>query len=389
MMPTKTVLVFFSCLWALSDGFLQVNQNPLGPNTSDSWKISSRSVTRHLGSNDENETSDNSLMTRRNLLHATAVLASSLAYPRVVQAAAPLTEEEANSVKAKAHRKLRPKPVQTLRPSLDKDFASLFMTSSYQSMDDIDCVPMDQFQRDFAIIRDAEYQQYSSDFGSPINVDMTDPNYFDFLSFAQYAAINREVSSDAPFVFTEQKPITNTISDVLLPGGQRLQYGPTTIVKRDAALTNDKLSSEHSHRVASAILDHLDATYGGTKNALPYLPLNTRPGSATLLASLNQLVTLFLMNGYAFSGSATIGKEGRAFGDASGTNFVLSLTAPATLWSGQALQLMGKTDKTIQFHNDFLLKTAKELMARCGYQFTAQTMNVEGGAQSVNTFTIG
>jgi len=71
----------------------------------------------------------------------------------------------------------------------------------------------------------------------------------------------------------------------VLPGSsdRELQCGPTTIVKQDASLTNDPLSTAQSHAVASAILNHLEATYGGTKDALPQLPDNTRRGSAMLL----------------------------------------------------------------------------------------------------------
>jgi hypothetical protein len=256
----------------------------------------------------------------------------------------------------------------------------------------------DQFQRDFAIIRDAEYGQYAAALGIlpslPKNVDLTDPNYFDFLSFAQYAAINREITPDAPFVFTEQKP-TASVSDIytstiMTAAQQDVTFlGPATIVRRDASLTNGQLGTAHAHLVGAAILNHLESTYGGTSDALPSLPRNTRPGSATLLTSLNQLVKLLLKNGYALSGNAEIYKEGTAFGDAAGTKFLLTLNAPVNLWSGRAIQRMAKTTgSSIQMHNDFALKAANELMTRCGYHFTKQEMKYEG-TQSIVSFYIG
>jgi hypothetical protein len=94
---------------------------------------------------------------------------------------------------------------------------------------------------------------------------LTDPYYFDFISFAQYATINREITQDPPFVFEEQQPV-----DV---GEDLPQKFVATVVRRDPALTNDKLGPEHSRLVGSAILNRLVETFGDT--ILPQL----EPGS--------------------------------------------------------------------------------------------------------------
>jgi hypothetical protein len=57
-------------------------------------------------------------------------------------AAAPITVAEADSFTAKAQRLLRPKPPKALRPTLNKDFAVLLMRSSYNALDELDCVAM-------------------------------------------------------------------------------------------------------------------------------------------------------------------------------------------------------------------------------------------------------
>lgn len=49
-----------------------------------------------------------------------------------------------------------------------------------------------------------------------------------------------------------------------------------------------------------------------------------------LLAALKQLVNLFLINGYAFGGSASIFAEGADPTISKGTKFLISLNAPAT-----------------------------------------------------------
>lgn len=69
-------------------------------------------------------------------------------------AAPPVPQSELESPGAQVVRRwLRPKPPRVLRPRLSKDFAVLLMRSSYNALDELDCVPMDQFQRDFFLIR--------------------------------------------------------------------------------------------------------------------------------------------------------------------------------------------------------------------------------------------
>src|SRR3569832_790548 len=73
--------------------------------------------------------------------------------PNNAQAAPPITEGESESIGARALRMFRPNPPRVLRPKLNKDFAVLLMRSSYNTLDELDCVAMDQFQRDFFLIR--------------------------------------------------------------------------------------------------------------------------------------------------------------------------------------------------------------------------------------------
>jgi len=99
--------------------------------------------------------------------------------------------------------------------------------------------------------------------------DLTDPNYFDFISFAQYEAINREISKDPPFVFEEQQAVE-------VAEDQPQTFVPV-VIRRDPSLTNDRLAPEHSRMVGSAILDRLDEIFGATDAALPKIPAGSRP----------------------------------------------------------------------------------------------------------------
>ena len=64
---------------------------------------------------------------------------------------------------------------------------------------------MDQFQRDFFLVCQAEYMAYADSLGpgAMVQGDLADPNYFDFISFAQYTTICREIG-DPNSVFEEQ-----------------------------------------------------------------------------------------------------------------------------------------------------------------------------------------
>jgi hypothetical protein len=97
----------------------------------------------------------------------------------VAWAAPPITADEANNLGARTKRFFRPKPPKILRPRLNQDFAVLLMRSSYSVLDDLDCVAMDQFQRDFFLIRQAEYEPYVQELGVGFvkQGDLADPYY--------------------------------------------------------------------------------------------------------------------------------------------------------------------------------------------------------------------
>jgi len=101
----------------------------------------------------------------------------------------------------------RPKPSKLFRRSLDQKFAVLLMRTSYNVLDEMDVVGMDQFQRDFFLVRSTYYQDYVTALGGSTVVkqgDLTDPNYFDYISFAQYRTINYELLKPAS-IFKEQQ----------------------------------------------------------------------------------------------------------------------------------------------------------------------------------------
>ena len=201
-----------------------------------------------------------------------------------VLAAPPMTAGEADNVGARLSRRLRAPPPKVLRNKLNQDFAVLLMRSSYNVLDELDVVAMNQFQRDFFLIRQAEYETYVSMVPGVKQGDLTDPYYFDFISFAQYKAINR-VIMDPAVVFEEQQPVE-------VGEGEPQQF-VSRVVKRDSSLANAALPSEHSKRVGQLILEWFDEIYACSKSGLPRFS-GARATPNEMLAILEQLVRVSL-----------------------------------------------------------------------------------------------
>jgi hypothetical protein len=218
---------------------------------------------------------------------------------------------------------------------------------------------------DFVVNGSAEYQPYVNYLGPGMvqQGDLTDPYYFDFISFAQYLAMNREISNNPPFVFEEKQP-----RDV----GEGLPYEfVPVVVRRDPSLSNDRLAPEHSRRVGAAVLRYIDETLGSTGAGLPKFSLGqrrpspgthrTQPRTTCELGSLHrnsrhqritastrldchsadqvnvsfsQLVKIFIINGFAWDGDSQLVST-----DMNGScEFLLSLGTPATLWGSHCLR---------------------------------------------------
>ena len=120
--------------------------------------------------------------------------------------------------------------------------------------------------------------------------DLTDPYYFDFISFAQYLTINREIALDPPFVFEERQPIEADNDD----DGEAPQQFVTRVVRRDPSMTNNLLAPEHSQRVGQSILNYIEAVLGDTGAGLPKIPTDT-PSRPPLGTCANVAAVRFIL----------------------------------------------------------------------------------------------
>ena len=151
--------------------------------------------------------------------------------------------------------------------------------------------------------------------------------------------MNREKTLDPPMVFSEKQPVE--------VGEDEPQQFVTRVVRRDPSLSNAMLPSEHDRRMGTAILNRLDDVFGKTPSALPVVTAaGNRLSNDEILSALQQLVKLFLVNGYAWDGSVSRVESSSASGQ---QQFCLTLTSPASLWGTRSLHQEGKP-----LLNDFL-----------------------------------
>mmetsp|Transcript_28167 Transcript_28167/g.36423 ORF Transcript_28167/g.36423 Transcript_28167/m.36423 type:complete len:325 (-) Transcript_28167:298-1272(-) len=234
--------------------------------------------------------------------------------------------------------KTRPEPIKIPRSRIVKDFAVLLMRSSYAVADDLDFVPMDQFQKLFFLYRQSEYEEYVKQNPGVLQGDLADPKYFDFISFAQYHTIS-EAMKNGQQVFIEKC------------GAE----GEEQTVRRDPQFANNALLPvEHSSRVGDRILAFLNEQYP-TVN----IETNFRPSLDGIVTSIAQIMGLFKLNFFMLDYSVT---------PKSGKQIEVKLTLPATLWSQQVL----KSQNTV-LRNDFEAKAIISYLKSCGVSASYST----------------
>ena len=87
-------------------------------------------------------------------------------------------------------RRSRPSHINIPRIRLDLPFAVQLMRTSYNAVDELNFIAMDDFQKSFFLFRQSEWEEYRDKHPNIIQGDLSDPYYFDFISFAQYATIS-------------------------------------------------------------------------------------------------------------------------------------------------------------------------------------------------------
>ncbi len=112
---------------------------------------------------------------------------------------------------------------------------------------------MDAFQKRFFLIRQDAWQPYLARARAalgrlPEQGELSDPLYFDFISFAQYETIN-------DFLKRPRKLFEELVS----------AEGETRVVARNASVADDRLlATEHGRRVGDKVLDFVLERFAST-----------------------------------------------------------------------------------------------------------------------------
>jgi hypothetical protein len=134
--------------------------------------------------------------------------------------------------------------------------------------------------------------------------DLADPNYFDFISYCQYATIGAGMRGG--------RLVFNELID---------SNGTSVLVSRDPSIGgNEALPAAHAARVGDAILDAIIERYPGIAPQLP-----ARPTRELLLQGVRAMAGVFEFNDYQLTSRLRPTEDG----------FELAVIAPATLWSQQ------------------------------------------------------
>jgi len=185
-------------------------------------------------------------------------------------------------------------------------------------------VLQDEFQVKFWKLRQNEYSPYTVQY-SPVIIrpgQLTDPLYFDFINYIQYALLAKEMPKGR-MVFEEFCEIEEEC-----PGTRK------RVVKRDQRLSdNSLLPAAMEAGIGDKIYFNLANGFEGLEFGAPK-PLGLRHTFAELVGAVEALVKVFVENGYAIKGEVTGVQADATRGRG---RFSVRMQAPCTLWGLQRL----------------------------------------------------
>jgi len=170
--------------------------------------------------------------------------------------------------------------VATARTALDQKFAVQLMRTSYEVADELDFVAMDEFQKRFYLFRQDEWLSYKDRVQRFMTQgDLANPDYFDYISFCQYAVIGDSMRSGR----------LEFIEKIGAEGEQR------TVRRAEGLRDNNLLPREHERRVGALLLSHLIERFPGR---FPLLEGINARSSADLCGGVEQALRCMAICGY-------------------------------------------------------------------------------------------
>ena len=240
-----------------------------------------------------------------------------------------------------------PQPVVMARQQLDQDFAVLLMRSGYAAVDELDFVPMQQFQAVFFDIRSREWEQFiKRNYGMRQGI-IADPRYFDFISYAQMLTI-QTFMREPQVVFEEAYGDTD--------GAFK-----TRVVRRDLDRypTPESLLQAWRKQVGEKIYERLMETVRRPV-AVPGADVGT------LMQGIKEIYDYFMVSGFCLDIrlKRMVEKNGRE-------GYEVEMVGPCVLWGCDALRRL----KSIP--NDYDCLCVEAFSEKCGAEVECRTRFTE------------
>merc|ERR1712146_476305 len=192
--------------------------------------------------------------------------------------------------------------------------------------------------------------------------DLSDPQYFDFISFVQYAVINDQINLNRK-VFEEAQGVFGDEGD----------FENKLIVRDPKMGDKDTIIKAHGERVGDMILEHLVEEKGLA------LRIKERPDIDVLCENFKKILDILVENG--FCASYTIDTAVKTSKpdpmktlsqqpfDIRGDRCIsVTFERPINLWSQQAL-----VSQNYSLKNNFEAKVLQAFLRRCGINSRYQT----------------
>ena len=258
--------------------------------------------------------------------------------------------------------KNRPPPVNVPRRRMELRFAVQLMRTSYNAVDWLDVVPMDEFQKDFFTYRQDNWDSYRTQHSNIMQGDLADPTYFDYISFAQYSVSLDKLKNAKSTEFLEKFNAA----------------GETRRVKRNPLYNNnDILPLIHSKAVGQRLTDYIYDTYSKIVPKISIHKKGSKIDGNLFVSQIQNLLDIFTINSYCAGAEAIEIIPEKGLND----NYALlrvSLSVPANLWSSQIFR-----NRKADLMNDFEIKVLQEFANRQGLTLKVVRAGVEKQLNSV------
>lgn len=200
-----------------------------------------------------------------------------------------------------------PSPVLVPRRTFaDTAFAVALLRSGYETVDELDCYPMDTWQKEFWLRRRSEWESYRSQ-NEPLRIeqgDLANPLYFDFIAAMQFATVDKSLR--------EPKQRFKEFC-----GEEECGEDQYRIVTRDGLYSDDARLPEF---FAEKFGERLYGKLVGLASPLQV------PAAETPLALATALEDYFVSQGFALKSEVREREDG---------TLVIKTTGAATLWALQ------------------------------------------------------